>query len=230
MRLPRGRRSPCPSTLAAVEPGLERLTAVLLSQAVLIPNLIGTFVFAISGGVAGVKERVDIFGLAVLAFAADDGFAAECHELRRQTGNTASPFNAWLVLRGLRTLPVRVERHCRNAAAVAEFLQAHARVAAVHYPGLAAHPGHAIAARQMHGGFGGMLSFEVAGGREAALEVAGRLRLFTNATSLGSTESLVEHRASIEGPQSASPEGLLRLSVGLEDPRDLVDDLAQALG
>lgn len=170
----------------------------------------------------------DVMG-GVLAFAADDDFAAECDELRRQTGNTASPFAAWLVLRGLRTLPVRVERHCRNAQAVAEFLQAHPRVGAVHYPGLATHPGHAVATGQMRGGFGGMLSFEVAGGRAAALEVAGRLRLFTNATSLGSTESLVEHRASIEGPQSASPAGLLRLSVGLEDPQDLVDDLAQAL-
>jgi len=170
----------------------------------------------------------DVMG-GVLAFAADDDFAAECGELRGQTGNTASPFAAWLVLRGLRTLPVRVERHCRNAQVVAEFLQSHAGVEAVHYPGLATHPGHAIAARQMRGGFGGMLSFEVAGGREAALAVAGRLSLFTNATSLGSTESLVEHRASIEGVQSASPQGLLRLSVGLEDPQDLVEDLAQAL-
>lgn len=171
----------------------------------------------------------DVMG-GVLTFADDDGFAAECHELRRQTGNTASPFNAWLVLRGLRTLPVRMERHGRNAAAVAEFLQAHARVQAVHYPGLASHPGHAIAARQMRGGFGGMLSFELAGGREAALEVAGRLQLFTNATSLGSTESLVEHRASIEEPRVVSPQGLLRLSVGLEDAQDLIEDLAQALG
>jgi len=170
----------------------------------------------------------DVMG-GVLAFAADDDFAAECDELRRQTGNTASPFAAWLVLRGLRTLPVRIERHCRNAQAVAEFLQAHPRVDVVHYPGLATHPGHAVAARQMRGGFGGMLSFEVTGGRAAALTVAGRLQLFTNATSLGSTESLVEHRASIEGPQSASPEGLLRLSVGLEDPQDLIDDLSQAL-
>ena len=125
---------------------------------------------------------------------------------------------------------MRVERHCRNALAVAQFLASHPRVEAVHYPGLVSHPGHATAARQMRGGFGGMLSFEVAGGREAALAAAGRLALFTNATSLGSTESLVEHRASIEGAQSASPPGLLRLSVGLEDPRDLVDDLAQALG
>src|SRR5690554_105611 len=171
----------------------------------------------------------DVMG-GVLVFAVDDDFSAECDELRRQTGNTASPFAAWMVLRGLRTLPVRVERHCRNAQAVAGFLQSHPRVEVVHYPGLATHPGHATATGQMRGGFGGMLSFEVAGGSAAALEVAGRLRLFTNATSLGSTESLVEHRASIEGPQSASPEGLLRLSVGLEDPQDLVDDLAQALG
>lgn len=170
----------------------------------------------------------DVMG-GVLAFAADDDFAAECGDLRGQTGNTASPFSAWLVLRGLRTLPVRVERHCRNAMAVAEFLQSHARVEAVHYPGLPGHPGHATAARQMRGGFGGMLSFEVRGGRDAALAVAGRLALFTNATSLGSTESLVEHRASIEGPLSASPPGLLRLSVGLEDAQDLIEDLAGAL-
>ncbi|MEL1266094.1 PLP-dependent aspartate aminotransferase family protein [Pseudoxanthomonas putridarboris] len=163
-----------------------------------------------------------------LAFAADDDFAAACNELRRFTGNTASPLSAWLVLRGLRTLPVRVERHCRNALVVARFLEAHPRAREVHYPGLETHPMHAVAARQMRGGFGGMLSFEVADGA-AALEVAGRLRLFVNATSLGSTESLVEHRASIEEPRVVSPRGLLRLSIGLEDPQDLIDDLAQAL-
>src|SRR5690606_1234122 len=126
------------------------------------------------------------------------------------------------------TLQARMAWHCRNAMQVARFLEAHPRVDEVHYPGLGSHPQHAVAARQMRD-FGGMLSFEVAGGTPGALAVAGRLRLFTNATSLGSTESLVEHRASIEGPQSTTPGGLLRLSVGLEHADDLMADLEQAL-
>jgi len=169
----------------------------------------------------------DVMG-GVLCFAEDGGHAAACHRLRLLGGATASPFAAWMVLRGVRTLAARMDWHCRNARRVAEFLAAHPKVAAVHYPGLPSHPQHALAAAQMRG-FGGMLSFEVAGGREAALAVAARLRLFTNATSLGSTESLVEHRASIEGPGSPTPGGLLRLSVGLEHADDLVADLEQAL-
>lgn len=147
---------------------------------------------------------------------------------RTVLGPVASPFTAWTVLRGLRTLPCRMEWHARGAAAVAGFLAGHPRVERVHYPGLAAHPQHEVARRQMRG-FGGMLSFEVAGGAGPALACASRLRLFRNATSLGSTESLVEHRASLEGPGSPTPPGLLRLSVGLEHPDDLVADLAQAL-
>ena len=170
----------------------------------------------------------DVMG-GVLSFAEDDEHAAACHGQRLLGGATASPFAAWMILRGLRSLPARMDWHCRNAMAVARWLAAHRRVDKVHYPGLDSHAGHAVAARQMHGGFGGMLSFEVAGGREAALAVAARLRLFTNATSLGSTESLVEHRASIEGPQSTSPQSLLRLSVGLEHIDDLLADLDQAL-
>jgi len=169
----------------------------------------------------------DVMG-GVLCFAQDDTHADACHQLRLLAGATASPFAAWMILRGVRSLPARMDWHCRNARTVAEFLAAHPQAAAVHYPGLPSHPQHAVAARQMRG-FGGMLSFEVAGGREAALAVAARLRLFTNATSLGSTESLVEHRASIEGPESPTPGGLLRLSVGLEHGDDLVADLAQAL-
>jgi len=169
----------------------------------------------------------DVMG-GVLCFADDGEHAAACHQLRLLAGATASPFAAWLILRGLRSLPARMAWHCRNARAVAEFLAAHPKVAAVHYPGLATHPQHAVAARQMRD-FGGMLSFELAGGRAAALAVAARLRLFTNATSLGSTESLVEHRASIEGPASTTPDRLLRLSVGLEHVDDLIADLAQAL-
>ena len=148
---------------------------------------------------------------------------------REILGAVASPFNSWLVLRGLRTLAVRVERQSRSALRVARALTAHAAVAAVHYPGLESHPGHAVAARQMRGGFGGLLSVRVRGGREAALRVAGALRLFVNATSLGGTESLVEHRRSAEGEASTAPENLLRLSIGLEHEQDLVDDLTQAL-
>ncbi|HEU5057014.1 MAG TPA: aminotransferase class I/II-fold pyridoxal phosphate-dependent enzyme [Kofleriaceae bacterium] len=147
---------------------------------------------------------------------------------RTVLGPVVSPFTAWMVLRGLRTLPCRMEWHARGAAAVADFLARHPRVERVHYPGLASHPQHQLARRQMRS-FGGMLSFELAGGAGPALACAGRLRLFRNATSLGSTESLVEHRASLEGPDSPTPPGLLRLSIGLEHPDDLVADLAQAL-
>ncbi len=144
-------------------------------------------------------------------------------------GAVCSPFNSWLVLRGLRTLPCRMERHSANANAVAKALAEHKNVEKVFYPGLASHLGHDVAARQMKG-FGGMLSFLVKGGREEALAVAAKVRLFQNATSLGGVESLIEHRASAEGPSSTSPANLLRLSIGLEHPDDLVADLLQALG
>ena len=129
---------------------------------------------------------------------------------------------------GIRSLPWRRRGHCANAAAVATFLAGHPAVETVHYPGLAADPGHAVAARQM-ADFGGMVSVEVRGGAEAALAVVRRVRLFTRATSLGGTESLIEHRASVEGPESPTPPGLLRLSIGLEHPADLIEDLDQAL-
>ncbi|HUS64818.1 MAG TPA: aminotransferase class I/II-fold pyridoxal phosphate-dependent enzyme [Kofleriaceae bacterium] len=152
--------------------------------------------------------------------------------LRARTllGAVASPLSSWLVMRGLRSLPCRMEWHCRGAQAVAEALARHPAALRVHYPGLPTHPGHALAARQMPRGFGGVLSFEHRGGRDAALATASRLRIFTNATSLGGTESLVEHRASVEGKSSPTPPGLLRLSVGLEHPDDLVADLEHALG
>lgn len=143
-------------------------------------------------------------------------------------GAVASPFDSWLVRRGLRTLPLRMRAHSDGAAAVARFLAGHNKVEAVHYPGLAGHPGHEIAARQMSG-FGGMVSLQVAGGAGAAMAVAARARLFTRATSLGGTESLIEHRASMEGEGTATPDDLLRLSIGLEHPDDLIDDLRAAL-
>jgi cystathionine gamma-synthase len=164
-----------------------------------------------------------------LVFARAGELAGRVADLRHELGAVAAPFNSWLALRGLRTLACRMERHAANAAALAASLAGHPRLAAVLYPGLAAHPGHAVARRQMRA-FGGMLSLRVAGGRAAAVAVAARLELFTNATSLGGVESLVEHRASSEGPGSTTPDDLLRLSVGLEHVDDLRADLLRALG
>ena len=138
-------------------------------------------------------------------------------------------FEAWLLIRGLRTLYLRVGRASENALAIARHFEGHDKLDAVLYPGLASHPGHAIAARQMTGGFGGMLSVLVTGGREAAIAAASRADIFLRATSLGGVESLVEHRATIEGPGSHVPENLLRLSVGIEDVGELIADLEQML-
>ncbi len=148
--------------------------------------------------------------------------------VREILGAVASPFNSWLILRGLRSLPCRMERHSANGIAVASALAACPAVETVHYPGLPSRAGYDVAQRQMKG-FGGMLSFLVRGGREEALRVASRVKLFTNATSLGGVESLIEHRASNEGKMSRAPQNLLRLSVGLEHPDDLVEDLLQAM-
>lgn len=145
-------------------------------------------------------------------------------------GGVPSPFDCWLVLRSLATLPLRVRAQSAGALAIARWLERHPRVERVHYAGLPGHPGHGIARRQMRDGYGGVLSVEVAGGRAAALGAAARTQLFTRATSLGGVESLIEHRASIEGPESRTPQGLLRLSIGLEHVDDLVADLDQALG
>ena len=149
--------------------------------------------------------------------------------VRVQSGSVLGPFEAWLLLRGMRTLHVRVPVQCRSALAVAAHFERHPAIVAALYPGLPSFPGHAIAVRQMHGGFGGMLSLRVRGGAEGALAALGRLRIWKRATSLGGVESLVEHRASVEGPQSTTPPDLLRLSVGLEDTGDLISDLEQAL-
>jgi cystathionine gamma-synthase len=150
-------------------------------------------------------------------------------EFQSTGGGVPSPFDCWLLLRSLATLPLRVRAQAANAAAVAGFLESHPRVERVHYPGLEAHPGHTLAAHQMHGGFGAVVSVQVPGGAADALAVVSRVRLFTRATSLGGVESLIEHRASIEGPLSQTPQNLIRMSVGLEHPADLVADLDQAL-
>ncbi len=148
-------------------------------------------------------------------------------------GAVAGPFDAWLVLRGLKTLAVRMERHCDNAEHLAQFLLGHPQVTTVRYPGLPSHPGHEVAARQMRR-FGGMLSFQVQGGQAAALAVCERAKLFTLAESLGGVESLIEHpgqmtHASVVGSDLEVPADLVRLSVGIEDIADLTADLAQAL-
>ena len=174
----------------------------------------------------------DLTGGAVVTRLDDDRFA-RVRLAQTVGGAVPSPFDCWLLLRGLRTLPYRMRAHCEHAGRVARFLAGHPRVEAVHYPGLPADPGHAVASRQMTAGgdarFGGMVSVVIQGGAPAALAVAARVGLFTRATSLGGPESLIEHRASVEGPASRTPPGLLRLSVGLEHPDDLVADLAQAL-
>jgi cystathionine gamma-synthase len=169
----------------------------------------------------------DVMGGALVFARADELHARAAHR-RHVTGGILAPFSAWLILRGARSLPARMAWHCRNARALAEMLAAHSAVEAVHYPGLASHANHAVAARQMSD-FGAMLSLQLRGGREAALRVAGALQLAINATSLGGPETLVEHRASVEGPVPHSAQNLLRVSVGLEHPDDLLADFRQAL-
>lgn len=170
----------------------------------------------------------DVLGGA-LVFARNDDFAARITARRLLTGAILSPFSAWLTLRGCRSLPARMALHCANARKLADFLATHPAVERVHYPGLPTHPGHAVAQRQMRD-FGAMLSVEVRGGYDAALALARSTKIFTNATSLGGCESLIEHRASSEGTLTQSPPALVRMSVGLEDADDLIADLYQALG
>jgi cystathionine gamma-synthase len=154
---------------------------------------------------------------------------ARLRDFQSTGGGVPSPFDCWLLLRSLPTLPLRVRAQASNALAVARFLAADRRVEQVFYPGLEEHPGHALAARQMRDGYGAVVSFQVPGGAAEALAVAASARLFTRATSLGGVESLIEHRASIEGPQTRTPPNLLRLAIGLENPADLVADLDAAL-
>ena len=176
----------------------------------------------------GINGHSDV--LAGVLATADDTAALwlAIREDRQTAGAVLGPFEAWLLLRGIRTLPLRVERMSRSAQTIAEWLAAHPKVADVFYPGLPAHPGHGVAKAQMTGGFGCLLSFLVRGDRDTALAVVGKLKLFHRATSLGGVESLVEHRHTIE-PHTGIPPTLIRVSVGLEDPADLIADLAQAL-
>jgi cystathionine gamma-synthase len=174
----------------------------------------------------------DVLGGVVVAAPAarsgDDDPWPRVRDLQRLEGAVAGPFDAWLTLRGLRTLAVRLAAQADNAATLAAFLVAHPAVVEVRYPGLPGHPNHAVAARQMTS-FGAMLAFRLRGGEAAARAVAARVRLFTRATSLGGVESLIEHRASIEPPGGPTPPDLLRVSVGIEHVDDLIGDLTEAL-
>ena len=174
-----------------------------------------------------ISGHSDVTGGAVVG-AREDGLFERVRQVQGAYGAVPSAFDCWLTLRGIRTLHLRMRAHCENAGAVASFLSEHPRVEAVYYPGLAAPDERAVAESQMSD-FGGMLSFQVAGGKQDAMEVAARLRLFTRATSLGGTESLIEHRASVEGPDTQTPDNLLRVSVGIENVDDLIADMAQAL-
>ena len=165
----------------------------------------------------------------VLVAARDDDWWSELSHLRSMQGAVLGPFEAWLMLRGMRTLHLRVRQASANALAVARHLENHPRVRAVLYPGLPSAPDHAVARRQMQGGFGGMLSLRFAGGEEEARRVAARVKVFKRATSLGGVESLIEHRASIEGEGTPVPRDLLRLSIGIEHVDDLISDLEAAI-
>ncbi|MDB5367064.1 MAG: Cys/Met metabolism pyridoxal-phosphate-dependent protein [Rhodospirillales bacterium] len=164
-----------------------------------------------------------------LATAREDEFWERVGRFRRSVGTILGPFEAFLLIRGMRTLDLRVKAACAGAMELASRFDAHGFVSSVLYPGLPSHPGHAIAARQMTGGFGGMLSLRLKGGEAAAIGAAARVGLWKRATSLGGVESLIEHRASVEGAGSPCPPDLLRLSVGIEDPDDLFADLDAAL-
>jgi cystathionine gamma-synthase len=160
---------------------------------------------------------------------ADNEHWQRVRKVRAQVGGTLGSFEAWLLLRGLRTLHLRVRAACASAQRIAEHFHGHPLVAEVLYPGLPNFPGHAIAARQMHGGFGGMMSIRAKHGEAAAIAVAAQTQLWKRATSLGGTESLIEHRASVEGAGTPAPGDLLRLSVGIENTEDLIADMEQAL-
>lgn len=170
----------------------------------------------------------DVLGGAIIS-KENSGFFQRIRKIQAMGGAVPSPFECWLLLRGIRTLAIRVRTQCANAQRIAEFLASHAKVEKVLYAGLKSHPGHAVAASQMHCGFGGLMSFLVKGDDKAALGMTAHLKVITRATSLGSVESTVDHRYSVEPPDTPTPKNLLRLSVGIEHVDDLIADLDQAL-
>jgi cystathionine gamma-synthase len=164
-----------------------------------------------------------------LATANGDEWWQRIRYIRGSGGAVLGPFESWLLLRGMRTLHVRVTASCANAQAIAARLERHPKLSHVLYPGLRSHPGHEVAARQMHGGYGGMMSVRLRDGEAAAQAFVAKLRVVKRATSLGSVESLAEHRASVEGPGTQCPPDLVRLSIGIEQVDDLIADLEGAL-
>lgn len=171
----------------------------------------------------------DVLG-GVLIIKSNNELAEKISSIQTKGGAVPSPFDCWIISRGIKTLSLRVKAQTESAGKLAEYLSTHPKVEKVNYPGLKSHPQHAIAAKQMKGGFGAMLSVQIKGDAKAAMDLTGRLKLFTTATSLGGVESLVEHRRSVEGPYSVTPDNLLRVSVGLEHIDDLINDWKQALG
>ncbi len=169
----------------------------------------------------------DVLGGAVISNS-DDEFFQKIKEIQKAGGAVPSPFECWLVLRGIQTLPLRIRAQSDSAMQIAEFLRSHPKVEKVYYPGLPSHPGHDVASTQMKK-FGGMISFQVKGKMKDAMRVASKVKIFVRATSLGGPESLIEHRASVEGPDTKTPQNLLRMSIGLEHPDDLINDLSNAL-
>jgi cystathionine gamma-synthase len=165
----------------------------------------------------------------VLVTARQDERWEDIKLVRTLTGGVLGPFEAWLLLRGMRTLFLRFDKASQTALRLAQYFESHPRLQQVRYPGLESHPGHEVAKRQMTRGFGGMLSLLVEGGAEEAKRIAGNTRLFVRATSLGGVESLIEHRVAVEGPHSEVPQNLLRLSIGIENCQDLINDLEQSL-
>lgn len=164
----------------------------------------------------------------VLVFKSADAIFEKARQIQQLGGAVPSPFDCWLLQRGIQTLPLRVDAQVGSAQAIAEFLQVHPQIEAVHYSGLPSHPGHTVAVRQMSG-FGAMLSFQVRGGEFAAARAVARVQLCRRATSLGGTETLIEHRFHVEGPHSTTPRNLVRLSVGIENSADIIADLDKSL-
>lgn len=171
----------------------------------------------------------DIIGGAVI-IGQNEALSPRLKNYQSVAGAVPSPFDCWLLVRSITTLPLRMEKQCASALFIAEQLKQHGAIEKVFYPGLSQHPNHEVARSQMKNGFGGMLSVLVKGGQAEALKFASRLKLFRHATSLGGVESLIEHRLTAEGVNAKSPANLLRISIGIEDPKDLIRDMMQAVG
>jgi cystathionine gamma-synthase len=218
--------------LAAIGEGARKTKAITVCDSTFAPPVIQrpldhNIDMVMHSTTKYISGHTDVVGGALIT-RFDNYLFERARKAQKFGGAVPSPFDCWLTLRGIETLPWRVRAQSAHALRLASHLSTHSAIRSVHYPGLPSHPGHTIAQRQMPL-FGGMLSFQVRGGPEQAIRTAARVRLIGRATSLGGTHSLIEHRASVEGPASKTPPDLLRMSVGLEHPDDLIADLEQAL-